>query len=150
MSQAPRMTPAPRPTRRQELLRSAGLLWATPQQQREFWTRRCATFRPRAVNAGSLARAFLSAPRLRVARRLQAVLHAWEAIVPPEYAAHARPESLRGGRLRVVVDEPAIRFALERQCGPELLEFFADQPGLGAIHAIDFRLAALGAGTGEA
>ena len=58
---------------------------------------------PVATSLDRVSRALGAAP----ARVLGAVFSHWEQLVGPEIAAHARPTSLRGGVLVVVVDQPA-------------------------------------------
>jgi predicted nucleic acid-binding Zn ribbon protein len=58
---------------------------------------------PVAASLDRVSRALGAAP----AQVLGAVFSQWEQLVGPEIAAHARPASLRGGVLVVVVDQPA-------------------------------------------
>jgi hypothetical protein len=57
----------------------------------------------------------------RTSRRLAGLIEAWEAVVPPEIAAHSRINGLRGGTAQVTVDSAAIRYELDRhlRCGGE-------------------------------
>lgn len=144
------MTPAPRqpkssqrPPRRVELLKAAGLLWAEPARQREFWTRRAAVRPLRARNAGEIARGLIGERQVRSARRLGAVQALWEEIVPGEWVERARPVALRGGRLTIAVRDAAARFLLERELGPAFLSALRARGELSAIHTLDWRLAAL-------
>lgn len=70
---------------------------------------------------------------------VRTVFSDWRALVGDEVAAHARPVSLDGGCLLVVVDEPgwATRFRYE-QAG--LLQRFADELGDGVVTRLDVRV----------
>ncbi len=67
------------------------------------------------------------------------VFSSWAELVGAETAGHAKPVSLDGGCLLVVVDEPgwATRFRYE-QAG--LLRRFADELGDGVVARIDVRV----------
>jgi YD repeat-containing protein len=67
------------------------------------------------------------------------VFSSWSELVGADTAAHAKPVSLDGGCLLVVVDEPgwATRFRYE-QAG--LLQRFADELGDGVVTRIDCRV----------
>jgi predicted nucleic acid-binding Zn ribbon protein len=70
---------------------------------------------------------------------VRTVFSEWTALVGPETAAHAKPVSLDGGCLLVVVDEPgwATRFRYEQA---SLLRRFADELGDGVVTRIDVRV----------
>ena len=72
---------------------------------------------------------------------VRTVFSEWTALVGARTAAHAKPVSLDGGCLLVVVDEPgwATRFRYE-QAG--LLQRFADELGNGVVSRIDVRVRA--------
>jgi YD repeat-containing protein len=70
---------------------------------------------------------------------VRTVFSEWENLVGPDTAAHAKPVSLDGHCLLVVVDEPgwATRFRYE-QAG--LLQRFTDELGEGVVTRIDVRV----------
>jgi len=70
---------------------------------------------------------------------VRTVFTEWVALVGEETATHARPVSLDGGCLLVVVDDPgwATRFRYEQA---ELLARFAAEFGPAAIQRIDVRV----------
>ena len=70
---------------------------------------------------------------------VRTVFSDWVGLVGDETAAHAKPVSLDGQCLLVVVDEPgwATRFRYE-QAG--LLRVFADELGEGVVTRIDVRV----------
>jgi predicted nucleic acid-binding Zn ribbon protein len=72
---------------------------------------------------------------------VRTVFTTWDELVGAETAAHARPVSLDGNCLLVVVDEPgwATRFSFE-QAG--LLDRFAAELGAGVVTRIDVRVRA--------
>jgi YD repeat-containing protein len=72
---------------------------------------------------------------------VRTVFSDWVALVGATTAAHAKPVSLDGGCLLVVVDQPgwATRFRYE-QAG--LLQRFADELGEGIVSRIDVRVRA--------
>ena len=70
---------------------------------------------------------------------VRTVFSAWEELVGPETALHAKPVSLDGQCLLVVVDEPgwATRFRYEHA---GLLAHFATELGDGVVTRIDVRV----------
>jgi predicted nucleic acid-binding Zn ribbon protein len=70
---------------------------------------------------------------------VRTVFSEWERLVGPETAAHAKPVSLDGHCLLVVVDEPgwATRFRFE-QAG--LLGRVAEELGAGVVTRVDVRV----------
>jgi predicted nucleic acid-binding Zn ribbon protein len=72
---------------------------------------------------------------------VRTVFSDWADLVGPATAAHAKPVSLDGACLLVVVDEPgwATRFRYEQA---NLLRRFADELGDGVITRIDVRVRA--------
>src|SRR4051794_29360727 len=70
---------------------------------------------------------------------VRTVFSDWDALVGDDTAAHAKPVSLDGQCLLVVVDEPgwATRFRYE-QAG--LIKRFADELGEGVVTRIDVRV----------
>ena len=70
---------------------------------------------------------------------VRTVFSEWENLVGPETAAHAKPVSLDGHCLLVVVDEPgwATRFRYEHA---GLLGRFADELGEGVVTRLDVRV----------
>jgi predicted nucleic acid-binding Zn ribbon protein len=70
---------------------------------------------------------------------VRTVFSDWAVLVGRDTAAHARPVSLDGGCLLVVVDEPgwATRFRYEQA---SLLQRFADELGDGVVTRIDVRV----------
>jgi len=72
---------------------------------------------------------------------VQTVFTEWDALVGTDTAAHAKPVSLDGQCLLVVVDQPAwaTRFRFE-QAG--LLERFASELGEGVVTRIEVRVRA--------
>ena len=70
---------------------------------------------------------------------VRTVFSDWSALVGTDTAAHAKPVSLDGGCLLVVVDEPgwATRFRYEQA---SLLRRFADELGDGVVTRIDIRV----------
>jgi predicted nucleic acid-binding Zn ribbon protein len=73
------------------------------------------------------------------AEAVRTVFSDWAVLVGPDTAAHAKPVSLDGGCLLVVVDEPgwATRFRYEHA---RLLQQFADELGDGVVTRIDVRV----------
>jgi len=72
-------------------------------------------------------------------RAVKTVFSEWETLVGAHTAAHAKPVSLDGGCLLVVVDEPgwATRFRYEQA---SLLGRFAAELGEGVVTRIDVRV----------
>jgi predicted nucleic acid-binding Zn ribbon protein len=72
-------------------------------------------------------------------RAVRTVFSEWSSLVGDRTAAHARPVSLDGGCLLVVVDEPgwATRFRYEQA---HLLQRFAEELGEGVVSRIDVRV----------
>jgi predicted nucleic acid-binding Zn ribbon protein len=70
---------------------------------------------------------------------VRTVFSDWSALVGSDTAAHAKPVSLDGGCLLVVVDEPgwATRFRYEQAT---LLQRFADELGDGVVTRLDVRV----------
>jgi predicted nucleic acid-binding Zn ribbon protein len=70
---------------------------------------------------------------------VRTVFSDWDALVGPEVAAHARPVSLDGHCLLVIVDEPgwATRFRYEHA---GLIQRFSAELGEGVVTRIDVRV----------
>ncbi|NIA07210.1 MAG: DUF721 domain-containing protein [Actinobacteria bacterium] len=74
-------------------------------QLRQIWQNRQCRRDPVAV--GSSVRALLKAERLDGPSPLMDLRRVWASAVGPELSRHSRPEALRRGTLRVVVDSAA-------------------------------------------
>jgi predicted nucleic acid-binding Zn ribbon protein len=74
------------------------------------------------------------------ASTLPKVFSAWDDLVGPQVAAHARPRSLRDGVLAVAVDQPAWATQL-RYLEADLLRRIADVVGEGVVTRVEVRVA---------
>ncbi|MCK6456780.1 MAG: DUF721 domain-containing protein [Phycisphaerae bacterium] len=132
-----------REPRRIELLRAAGLLSAEPEAQRDFWARHNRRYRSRTEPIGRVAQAWLSGGSLRSALKLGPIRAEWERIVPEHVRPHCDVAGLRGGRLIVLVDDPSIRFFLQRELGAALLEALRRSRAGREVRQIVFQIGAM-------
>jgi len=120
------------------------MAWAERGRQQEFWTRRNKGRRPAAVSLGVVAKDFLDGRAFKDALRLGPLRAWWEETVPAELRKHSDVTAVRGGRLTVMVDDPAVKFVLEREIGRRLLAALrADRCGA-SIREISYRLGSVG------
>ncbi|HUN81566.1 MAG TPA: DUF721 domain-containing protein [Phycisphaerae bacterium] len=127
-----------RPTRRQ-ILQENGMVFAPPEVLRMFW-RRYNTARRPAARMGELAAGVLSKQTRGRGGPLEALSAAWESILPREIAEYTTLESLRGGRLRVVVADAGTRFVLSRQLSQMLTTSLNEALGKQLVKQIEFRI----------
>ena len=100
------------------------IAFSTDQLQR-VWQNRQSRANP--VSVGSLVRTLLKAERLDELSPLANLRGLWADAVGPELSQHSRPEALRRGTLRVVVDSAAhlaelqllVRAGLAKRIGAE-------------------------------
>jgi hypothetical protein len=136
---------APRRSRRQKLLEDAGMAWAERSRQQEFWTRRNKSRRPAGVSIGVVAKSFLEGRAFKDALRLGPLRAWWEETVPAELRRHSDLTGVRGGRLTVMVDDPAVKFVFEREIGRRLLSALRATRCGAAIREISYQLGSVGA-----
>lgn len=129
--------------RRATILEEAGLLWADPEMQRAFWQRRNARRGRTAEPVGELAKQFVSGRHLRDATRLSAIRAAWQSVVPAGLQEYCEPLALRGARLTVLVSDASIKYVLEREIGPALLDALRAAGAAARVHDIVFQLGSL-------
>jgi hypothetical protein len=127
-----------RPTRRQ-ILEENEMVFAPPEVLRMFW-RRYNTARRPAARMGDLAARLVASQARAKGGHLQALAAAWASILPKEIADHSDLESLRGGRLQVVVSDSATKFVLARQLNEMLVEALNSAVGKRLVREIDFRI----------
>lgn len=72
--------------------------------------------------------------------RLGHLRELWTRVVPADLAEHADPLSLKGGRLTVAVNSPAVRFTLERELRDVLLRALQSSPHGRDVREIVFEL----------
>lgn len=72
---------------------------------------------------------------------LAAIFGHWQQLVGPDIAAHARPVSLRRGRLVLLVDHPAWAGQLRFMTG-DLMARIAEATGSGEVQEIHIRVGA--------
>jgi hypothetical protein len=132
-----------RVNKRADILAREGLTWAPLQVQRAFWQRYNTRRRPGARPIGVAARALLAGRAFRDAVRLGAVREAWAQVAPPSLLPHCEPVMLRSGRLTVMVDDPGVRFVLERQLGAALLGALQAIRGCGNVRRIVYQVGPL-------
>lgn len=128
--------------RRAAILEREGLSAATPQAQEEFWRRYNFTPWRRRLPAalGDVVQRVwpeTAGKKSGLAERLAA---AWQRVLPAEYAESAKVDGYTGGRLKVLVDNAATRFVLERQLGDVLIAAVNQEVGSQAVQRIDYRV----------
>lgn len=129
-------------SQRTEILAREGLAAAPQAEQESFWrnyNQRRSRRRPPATLGDLVAKACPDLPKANrpVDRKVES---AWLRVLPAEYADATRVEGFQGGRLRVRVNGAAVRFVLERQLGPVLLQAVNIELGSPMVSRIEFRL----------
>ena len=101
---------------RREILDEHDLLPAPRACQQLFWLRYNRQRRRwRTVHLSEAVAGVVSDAAVRSAQKLEGLAQAWGQIVPSEYARSTRVESLRSGRLVVMVDSASTKYVLARQ-----------------------------------
>ena len=113
-----------------------------------FWRRYNTTRRP-AARMGDLAVRLVASQARAKGGQLQALAAAWASILPQEIADHSDLESLRGGRLQVVVGDSATKFVLARQMNEMLAEALNAAVGKKLVRQIDVRIGRRGRSAAE-
>ena len=121
------------------------MAWAERGRQQEFWTRRNKSRRPAGVPIGVVAKSFLEGRAFKDALRLGPLRAWWEETVPAELRKHTEVTAVRGGRLTVMVDDPAVKFVFEREIGRRLLTALRETRCGAAIREISYQLGSVGA-----
>lgn len=70
---------------------------------------------------GDVARTIIGARSIANAALLTAVRRAWDELAPAGLREHCEPIAVRAGRVTIAVDNPSIKFVLQREVGPALL-----------------------------
>lgn len=120
------------------------MAWAESGRQQEFWTRRNKGRRPAGVPLGVVAKGFLDGKAFKDALRLGPLRAWWEATVPEELQKHSELTAVRGGKLTVMVDDPAVKFVFEREIGRRLLTALQAERCGAAIREISYQLGSVG------
>ncbi len=120
------------------------MAWAERGRQQEFWTRRNKSRRPAGVSIGVVAKSFLDGRAFKDALRLGPLRAWWEETVPAELRKHSELTAVRGGKLTVVVDDPAVKFVFEREIGRRLLTALRGERCGAAIREISYQLGSVG------
>lgn len=107
--------------RRRALLDAAGLAWAPRETQQAFWRKHNFRRGRAAVPIGDVARTIIGARSIANAALLTAVRRAWDELAPAGLREHCEPIAVRAGRVTIAVDNPSIKFVLQREVGPALL-----------------------------
>ena len=107
-------------------------------QLQQIWRNRQARAKP--VQVGSLVQALLKAERLDGSDPLAELHDLWAQIVGPELSRHSRPDALRRGTLRVMVDSAAHMAELQCLVRAGLVNKIAEQFNKRPIKTIRLRL----------
>lgn len=128
---------------RQEILAREELQAAPLLYQKQFWARYNSR-RPtaRVASLGDVVAGIVSEGALWAAKRLGGAEEAWREVVPRNMAAKTRVESLRRGRLVVMVDSASTRYVLARRLSPVLVEALNKHPLLARtpVKTIEYRI----------
>ena len=127
-----------RPKRRQ-IIEENGLSFAPAEVLRTFWRRYNTAKRPVARMGALAARLVESQARSR-GGPLEALAAAWASILPQEIADQSDLESLRNGRLQVVVNNACTRYVLSRQMKERLVAGLNEAVGKKLVSEIEFRI----------
>ena len=98
--------------------------------------------RPKAKKAfaiGALVGDILDKQILPSQKQFGPVVEVWQQLLPDELREHCRLDSVRGGRLKVLVDSPSYLHELQ-SCRNELLERLQDGCKSARLSGIDFKI----------
>lgn len=108
--------------RRQKILSEADLLAAPRACQQAFWLRRNRETRRRpVVRLGDVAADVVDDAALAGAGQVTVLSKAWRDLLPREYFGLTAVEQYRDGRLLIMVDSAATKYALSRRLGDEFV-----------------------------
>jgi hypothetical protein len=128
---------------RQRIVAENDLASASPMLREAFWRSYNSRRRPEAVGLGELATELMD-ESLRGSNVSSDVLaEAWREVLPAEFATRTCVEGLSRGRLRVMVDSAATRFALSRRMGQALVDAINARLGRVVVRRIEYRMGSI-------